>query len=194
MIHSLPLAPGRWSVDHNHSSVGFSIRHLGVSKVRGRFNTFDVDVVIGETLDDTWISAAIDVASIDTGNPDRDAHLLSAELLDVQRRPQILYRSVHVTSDGSHYRLEGALTFGLITRPVNLDVEFGGIEPFPNGPRHAGFEANGQIRRKDFDVDLPLPTGVSAIALGDTVKIEIDLQLLEPLANSSELGETVLAG
>ena len=177
---TLPLAAGRWAVDPAHSSVGFSVRHLGVSKVRGRFNTFDVDVVIGATLDDTSLTATIDVASIDTGNADRDAHVLSADIVDVERRPTIRFRSTRVVDAGDHYDVEGDLTIGEITKPVTLAVELGGLEEFPGGPRHAGFEATTQIKRKDFDIDVALPPGVSAVALGDVIKIEIDLQLLEP--------------
>jgi len=84
---SLPLAPGRWAVDTNHSSIGFTIRHLGVSKVRGRFTRFEADVVIGDTLDTTTVNATIDVASIDTANADRDAHVLSPDIFDVAKRP-----------------------------------------------------------------------------------------------------------
>jgi polyisoprenoid-binding protein YceI len=177
---TLPLVPGRWAVDPAHSSVGFSVRHLGVSKVRGRFNAFDVDVVIGETLDDTSINASIDVASIDTGNADRDAHVLSADIVDVVRRPTIEFRSTRVADAGDHYAVDGALTIGEITHPVTLAVELGGVETFPGGPRHAGFEATTQIKRKDFDIDVALPPGVNAVVLGDVIKVEIDLQLLEP--------------
>ena len=177
---TLPLVPGRWPVDLAHSSVGFSVRHLGVSKVRGRFNSFDVDVVIGETLADTSLTATIDVASVDTGNADRDAHVLSADIVDVERRPTIGFRSTRVADAGDHYAVDGDLTIGDITRPVTLAVEFGGVETFPYGPRHAGFEATTQIKRKDFDIDVALPPGVSSVALGDVIKIEIDLQLLEP--------------
>jgi polyisoprenoid-binding protein YceI len=177
---TLPLVPGRWAVDPNHSSVGFTIRHLGVSKVRGRFNTFDVDVVIGETLADTSVTATIDVSSIDTGNADRDAHVLSPDILDVTRRPTIAFRSTEIADAGDHYEVVGDLTIGEITRPVSLEVEFGGLETFPGGPRHAGFEATAQFRRKDFDIDVALPAGVGSVALGDVVKIEIDVQLLEP--------------
>ena len=177
---TLPLVPGRWAVDPNHSSVGFSIRHLGVSKVRGRFNRFDVDVVIGHTLDDTSVTASIDVSSIDTGNADRDAHVLSPDIVDVARRPTIEFRSTRVTGAGERYDVDGELTIGGITRPVTLAVVLGGLETFPGGPRHAGFEATTQLRCKDFDIELALPPGVSGVTLGDVVKIEIDLQLLEP--------------
>jgi polyisoprenoid-binding protein YceI len=177
---ALPLTPGHWGVDLAHSSIGFTVRHLGVSKVRGRFNRFDLDVVVGDTLDDTSVTASIDVASLDTGNADRDAHVLSADIVDVARRPTIEYRSTCVAATADGYRVDGELTMGGITHPVGLAVEFGGVEAFPGGPRHAGFEATAQIRRTDFGIEVALPPGVSAVALGDVIKIEIDVQLLEP--------------
>lgn len=177
---SPPLAPGRWEVDTNHSSIGFSIRHLGVSKVRGRFTRFDAEVVIGETLDTTTITATVDVASIDTANANRDAHVLSPDLIDVTKRPTMTFRSTRVRGSGSEFQVDGDLTIGDVTRPITLAVELGGIENFPGGPRHAGFEATTEIRRKDFGIDIAMPPGVSAVALGDVVKVEIDLQLLEP--------------
>jgi polyisoprenoid-binding protein YceI len=177
---SLPLSPGRWEVDTNHSSIGFTVRHLGVSKVRGRFSRFEAEIVIGETLDTTTVTAAIDVASIDTANADRDAHVLSPGVIDVAKRPTMAFRSTRVVGAGSQYQVDGRLTIGEVTRPIVLAVEFGGIESFPGGPRHAGFEATTEIRRKDFGIDVVLPPGVSAVMLGDVVKIELDLQLLEP--------------
>src|SRR3954467_12435383 len=133
-IVSLPLAPGHWAVDTNHSSIGFSIRHLGVSKVRGRFTRFEADVVIGETLDTTTVHATIDVASIDTANADRDAHVLSPDIFDVAKRPTMGFRSTRIAGAGSEYQIDGDLTIGDITRPIVLAVELGGIEDFPGGP------------------------------------------------------------
>src|ERR1700737_116324 len=177
---ALPLAPGRWAVDTNHSAIGFSIRHLGVSKGRGRFTRFDAEVVIGETLDTTTVSATVDMASIDTANTDRDAHVLSPDIIDVAKRPTMVFRSTRIAGAGSEYQVDGDLTIGDVTRPIVLAVELGGIEAFPGGPRHAGFEATTEIRRKDFGIDIALPAGVSVVALGDVVKVVLDLQLLEP--------------
>ena len=176
----LPLSPGQWALDGNHSSVGFTIRHLGVSKVRGRFQDFDVEVVVGPTLDTTSLVATIRTASIDTGNPDRDAHVRSADLLDVAQRPTMVFRSTSIGESRDGWLLDGDLTIGDITRPQRFQLEFGGVEPFPGGARHAGFEATGELRRKDFGIDLAMPPGVSAVALGDVVKIELDIQLIEP--------------
>jgi polyisoprenoid-binding protein YceI len=179
-IPSLPLAPGRWALDPAHSSVGFTIRHLGVSKVRGQFRRFDVDVTVGDTAEATTVTARIDVASLDTGNPDRDAHVLSPDIVDVARRPTLEFRSTGISGTGSAWRLDGELTIGTVTRAVSLDVELGGIEPFVDGRRHAGFEARTEIRRSDFGIDVALPPGIGAVALGDVVKVELDLQLVEP--------------
>jgi polyisoprenoid-binding protein YceI len=178
---TLPLAPGPWALDPNHSSVGFTIRHLGVSKVRGRFLRFDTDVVVGETPETSSVTATIDVASLDTGNADRDAHVLSPDLLDVSLRPTMVFRSTAIRGDGDDWVVDGELTIGEVTQPVTLAVELGGLQEFPGGgPRHAGFEASTQIRRGDFGIDLGLPPGVGGAMLGEVVKIELDLQLLEP--------------
>ncbi len=151
-----------------------------MSKVRGRFTRFAADVVVGETLGTTSVTATVDVASIDTANSDRDAHVLSPDIIDVARRPTLVFRSTRIRGAGSEYQVDGDLTIGDVTRPVVLAVELGGIETFPGGPRHAGFEAATEIRRKDFGIDIAMPPGVNVVALGDVVKIEIDLQLLEP--------------
>lgn len=179
----LPLTPGHWALDPDHSTVGFTIRHLGVSKVRGRFTRFTADVVVGATPDTTSVTATIDTASLDTGNAVRDAHVLAPDILDVARRPTLVFRSTGIRGTGATYRLAGDLTIGGISRPVVLAVELGGVEPFFDGTRHAGFEASTEIRRKDFGIDLALPPGVTSAVLGDVVTVELDLQLLEPGAD-----------
>ncbi len=120
------------------------------------------------------------MASIDTGNADRDAHARTADLLDVAQRPTMTFRSNRIVGTGTEWTVDGDLTLGDVTKPFQLAVDFGGVETFPGGPRHAGFEATGELRRKEFGIDLAMPPGVSAVALGDVVKIELDIQLLEP--------------
>jgi polyisoprenoid-binding protein YceI len=177
---ALPLAPGRWGLDPFHSSVGFTIRHLGVSKVRGRFAAFDASILVGADLASTLVEATIDLASIDTGNSDRDAHVRAPDMLDVARRPTMTFRSTSIRGDRDEYVLTGDLSIGDVTKPISLDVEFGGLQEFPGGPRHAGFEARGEFRRSDFGLDLSLPPGVGSVMLSDVVKVELDIQLLEP--------------
>ena len=179
----LPLIPGRWALDPAHSAVGFTIRHRGVSKVRGQFLAVTAELVVGPTVAESSLTATVDLASIDTGNADRDAHVRSADLLDVERRPTMAFRSTTIAEARGGWTVVGDLTIGEITRPFELAVELGGIEDFPGSPRHAGFEATGELRRKDFGIDIALPPGVNVVALGDVVKIELDVQLLEPAAS-----------
>ena len=175
--NTLPLAAGRWALDPFHSEVGFSIRHLGISKVRGTFADLGAELLVGDSLDTTSLSASIGIASIDTGNSDRDAHVLSPELLDVASRPTMEFRSTNIEADGDAWRVEGLVTLGSVTRPMTFVAELGGLETYPiDGSRHAGFEATGEISRKDLGVDF----GALDAALGDKVKFQIDLQLVEP--------------
>ena len=172
----LPLAQGTWALDTNHTSVTFSVRHLGVAKVRGRFNDVTAELVVGATLEDSSVAATIAMESIDTGNPDRDGHVLSSELLDVEKRPTMSYRSTAVRAAGTAWEVDGDLTIGDVTGPLTLTVELGGVESFFDGSRHAGFEATGEIRRKDFGLGF----GALGAMLGDVVKIELDLEFIEP--------------
>lgn len=174
---ALPLDAGTWTIDPNHSAVNFTIRHLGVSKVRGQFAQFTADVNVGATLETTSVTASVDIASVDTGNADRDAHVLAPDMLDVSARPSLAFRSTSISGEGDEWQLGGELTIGDVTAPVTLDVELGGVATFPgDGRRHAGFEATGQIRRQDFGLMPSIPGAM----LGDVIKIELDLQLVEP--------------
>jgi polyisoprenoid-binding protein YceI len=174
---TLPLRAGGWALDTQHANISFAIRHLGVAKVRGRFTEFEVDVQVGASLADTSVTATIDLASIDTGNADRDAHVRSADLIDVAQRPTMTFRSTEITGAGRDWTVAGEVTIGDVTRPLVLEVELGGIEDFPlGGPRHAGFEARGELHRTDFGI----APGMPAAVLGDVVRFELDLELLEP--------------
>lgn len=174
---TLPLAPGRWTLDAAHSTVGFAIRHLGISKVRGVFHGVDVDVEVGETLQTTSVSATIDLATVDTGNTDRDAHVRAPDLLDVATRPTMRFTSTGIVETDGGWRLDGDLAIGEVTRPVSLALEFGGLEVYPiDGSTHAGFEATGAIDRHDFGIDF----GMLDAALGRKVQVALDVQLQEP--------------
>jgi polyisoprenoid-binding protein YceI/ketosteroid isomerase-like protein len=173
----LPLAAGRWAIDFTHASVGFTVRHLGVSKVRGRFNVFEADVVVGDDLAGSSLTASVALDSIDTGNGDRDASVLSPDILDVARRPTLTFRSATISAlGGERYAIAGDVTIADVTRPLTLRAEFGGIETSIDGTRHAGFEAVGELRRKDFGIGTSIPGGF----LGEVVTIELDVQLIEP--------------
>ncbi|WP_306334776.1 YceI family protein [Streptomyces sp. KL118A] len=174
---ALPLAAGVWEIEPFHSAVNFSIRHLGISKVRGRFADVRAELVVGERAEDSSVTATIALASIDTGNKDRDAHVVASDLLDVEKRPTMTFRSTRIAGADEEWVMEGALTIGEVSRPVTLAVEFGGVEGFPGQERrHAGFEATGEIRRSDFGLDF------APGLLGEVVKIQLDMQFLEPVA------------
>lgn len=177
----LPLAPGRWVLDDVHSSVVFSIRHLGLSKVRGRFARFDATLEVGETLDDVRIDATIDMASVDTNNPDRDQHLRSTDFFGVENHPTMDFRSTGVSGSGADWILEGELTINGITKLVELEVEFNGTEVYRDDEVHAGFTAEGELRRNDFGIDFGIiPLGGEKLALSDKVRWELDLQFVAP--------------
>jgi polyisoprenoid-binding protein YceI len=172
---ALPLAAGNWALDPLHSAVNFTIRHLGIAKVRGRFTSVRAELYVGGTAEEIQVSATVDLASVDTGNPDRDAHVRASDLLDVEKRPTMTYRSTRVWGEDEDWTMEGELTIGDVTRPVTLAVEFGGLVDVPiDGSRHAGFEATGEIRRSDFGLDF------APGLLSDVVKIQLDMQFVEP--------------
>ncbi|MEU9999318.1 YceI family protein [Streptomyces sp. NPDC050848] len=172
---ALPLTAGNWAFDPLHSAVGFTIRHLGISKVRGRFNDLSAELVVGESLADSSITATVALASIDTGNADRDAHVRAADLLDVEKRPTMTFRSTRIGGAGEEWTLEGDLTIGDVTRPITFDVEFGGVVDVPvDGSRHAGFDATGEFRRSDFGLDF------APGFLGDVIKVSLEVQFVEP--------------
>lgn len=181
----LPLEQGVWTLDVPHSSIVFSIRHLGLSKVRGRFGNFDATLSVGPSLDDVQIEATIDVASVDTNHADRDAHLRSTDFFAVDAHPTIHFTSTRLVADGRDYTMLGEPTINGATHPIELPVEFNGIEAV-NDERHAGFSADGELRRSAYGIDFGiLPLGADKLALADVVKFELDLQFVEPTAHGT---------
>ncbi len=172
------LATGAWTLDPAHSSVNFTVRHLGISKVRGRFNKFDTSFVV-DAAGTATIEATIYLDSFDTGNEQRDGHVRSADLLDVEKRPTLHFKVLEPVQVAEEFEVTGEVTLGSVTKPVTLDVEWGGVqENQGDGKRRAGFSATGTIKRSDFDVAAALPTAM----LSDKIAIELDIQLVEPQA------------
>ncbi|GAB2641577.1 YceI family protein [Nocardia goodfellowii] len=169
------LKPGAWALDTAHSTVSFTIRHLGISKVRGGFTKFETEFVVDESGAAT-LGATIYLDSFDTGNADRDAHVRNADFLDVENRPTLTFRALGPVQIAENFTVEGEATLGQITQPVTLEVEWGGVQDFPQaGERHAGFSATGSIKRTDFGVGGHMPG-----MLSDKVQIELDIELIEP--------------
>ncbi|ADP78975.1 YceI family protein [Pseudofrankia inefficax] len=178
---ALPLSAGVWPIDPAHSGVYFQVRHLGLTNVRGRFDLFNGTLTIGETLADVAIDATIDMASVNTNQPDRDAHLRSTDFFDVEHHPTMYYRSLSVTESEDGYQVDGELTINGTTQPVTLTVEFNGVDVHPaDGRTRAGFAATTEIRRSDYGIDFNMPLGAGKLALSDKIKIDLDLQFIAP--------------
>ncbi len=180
---TLPLQPGHWVVDLAHSGVHFQVKHLGLANVRGRFDAFDAEVLVGSTLEDVSVTASVDLTSINTNQPDRDAHLRSTDFFAAERQPRMTFRSsaVEPGEDGASYELRGELEINGVTRPVTFDVEFNGTQVHPGDQQQrAGFSATGQIDRRDFGVDFNLPLGAGQVVVGNKVKVELDIELIAP--------------
>jgi polyisoprenoid-binding protein YceI len=168
------LKPGIWTVDASHSEVGFSARHLMVSKVRGQFKDFAAVVTIAQPFEQSTVEATVQLASIDTNSADRDAHLTSADFFDVENNPTMVFKSTSVSDSA----LEGLLTIKGVTKPVTFDLDFGGVSADPWGGTRAGFEATTEINRKDFDLSWNVAIEGGGVLVGEKVKIALDIELL----------------
>jgi polyisoprenoid-binding protein YceI len=177
---TVPLTPGHWTLDPYHSAVNFTVRHLGLSNVRGRFARFDAALEVGSDLASTHLAAEVDLSSVETGNADRDTHLRSSDFFAVDEHPTMTFRATSIVGGREDYELTGELTIAGVTKEVTLDVEFHGTEVFPaDQSTHAGFTATGEIRRSDFGIDFGIVPG-EKLLLGDRVKVELDVQLIAP--------------
>jgi polyisoprenoid-binding protein YceI len=165
-----------WKIDPTHSEVGFKVRHMMISTVKGHFEGFDVSVESNsDDFSDAEISVSIDIDSINTKNEDRDNHLKSADFFNVEEFPKMTFRST--SFHGS--TLKGELSIKNITKEVELNVEFNGSAIDPYGQTKAGFEITGEINRQDFDLTWSAVTEAGKIVVGDTVKLTIDAQLVK---------------
>ncbi|MFY1621087.1 YceI family protein [Micromonospora sp. WMMD736] len=172
------MAAGTWAIDPVHSSVAFSVRHLMVSKVRGTFDTFSGAITVAE--DGTAeVSAEVAVASINTGNEQRDAHVRSADFFEAERYPTATFRSTGVRANGDDYLLDGDFTLHGVTRPISLELEFNGVNPGMGHGEVAGFEASVVLNRKDFGIDIDLPLETGGAVVGDKVTITLEIEALK---------------
>ena len=169
------LTPGTWAVDPAHSDVAFVARHLMVTKVRGRFTDVSGTVTVADDFAASTVSAAAAVASVDTGNADRDAHLRSADFFDAETYPEITFVSTAVTPDS----LTGDLTIKGVTKPVTFDLDFGGVATDPWGNTKAAFEARTDVSRKDWGLTWNAALEGGGVLVSDKVTISLDIQLVK---------------
>ena len=172
-------SPGTWLIDPAHSTVSFSIRHLMLSKVRGRFNSFQGTIEVAVPPEESRVEATIDVASLDTADPGRDAHVKSAEFLDVEQYPTITF-TAHgpIRTEGTGFTLTGDLTVHGITKPVTLDAEYHGVATHDFLGTRMGVSATGVINRDDFGVIYNAALETGGFVLGKELHLEIEMEAI----------------
>jgi polyisoprenoid-binding protein YceI len=167
---------GTWDIDPVHSDVSFSVRHMMVSKVRGRFGSFSGEIVTGEDITGSSVTATIDATSIDTNNEQRDNHIRSADFFDVANHPTWTFTSTGVRAEDGELFLDGDLTIKGVTRPVTLTLAVEGFGPDAFGGTRAGFSATTTINRNDFGVDIAMPLDGGGVVVGDKVTINLEIE------------------
>ena len=172
------LTPGTWNVDTSHSVVGFSARHLMISKVRGRFTAFSGTVTIAEDPLQSTVEANVDLSSVTTGDDQRDAHLKSADFFDIENHPHMTFRSTGLKADGEDFIMTGDLAVAGTTRTVDFELEFDGVEKDPWGGTRAGFTASTEISRKDWEMTWNVALETGGVLVGDKVKIDIEIEAI----------------
>lgn len=167
---------GTWTIDPAHSEVTFSVRHLAISKVKGKFETFDATVVTGETLEQSSVEATVEIASVNTGQEGRDGHLRTGDFFAANEFPTMTFRSTAIRPQNDHVLIDGDLTLRGVTKPVTFTGEFGGITVDGYGQTKAGGEATAKIDRTDFGVNWNTAVDAGGFMLGNDVTITLELQ------------------
>jgi len=171
-------ATSTWAIDKAHSTVEFAVKHLVITTVKGHFRDFEGTIHLDEAQpENSSVTASIDVASIDTNVPDRDAHLRSDDFFNAEQYPKITFKSKRVQLvDGTHAKVYGDLTIRDVTREVVLDTEYEGQIDDPWGNRRAAFSATTEISRKEFNVRWNQMIETGGAVVGDAVKVAIHVE------------------
>ena len=177
---ALPQVPGylagTWTIDASHSEVSFTVRHMAVSKVRGRLGSVSGEIVTAEDPANSKVLAEVDVTSITTFNEQRDAHVKSGDFFEVETHPTARFTSTALRHDGDDFLLDGDLTLKGVTRPVTLALEVSGFGPDAYGGTRVGFSAKGQINRRDFGVEFDARLDNGGLVVSDKVDLELDIE------------------
>ena len=176
-LTSIPgYTAGTWTIDPVHSEVGFTVRHMMVSKVRGRFTSFSGKIVTAADPLDSSVTTEIALDSIITGQEQRDAHIRSADFFDVENHPTMTYRSTGVRRHGDGYVVDGQLTLKGVTKDVPLALELNGFGPDAFGGTRAGFTATAEINRRDFGVNWNGAIEGGGVVVSDKVTIQLEIE------------------
>lgn len=183
----------KWSIDPTHSEIIFKVKHLMITTVTGHFKQYDLEV---ETESDDFHSAkkiefSADINSIDTGNEQRNAHLRSSDFFNVEKNPKLHFSGTKYEVKGDEAKLHGDLTIGGITKPLTLNVEFGGVVKDPWGGERAGFSIKGKLSRKDFGMVYNAALEAGGVVVGDEVKINAEVELVKQVNKEEEKKATL---
>jgi len=181
------MTQNKWNIDLAHSGVSFSIRHMVVSKVRGRFAKFSGAVLFDEDdITRSTVEATIEASSIDTGVEQRDAHLRSPDFFDAEKYPELRFRSTRIDRQADdRYSVVGELTIRDVTREIALDVEFGGRARDPWGNERVGFVGKATLDRKDFGLRWNQALEAGGVLVGDRVDIELEIEGVRAAAQNA---------
>jgi polyisoprenoid-binding protein YceI len=169
---------GTWSLDPAHTNIGFVVRHLMVSKVRGHFEKYNATIVTAPNPADSHAEVEVDLSSIVTGNDQRDGHLRSSDFFDVETSPTMTFRSTGIRADGEDFLVDGDLTIRGVTKPITLKVEIGGFGPDNYGGTRSGFSATAEINRHDFGVSWNAAIEGGGVVVSDKVTINIEAEAI----------------
>lgn len=174
-----------WQIDYSHSSINFTARHMMISKVRGRFESWEGSVKLNlENPAETAVTVTVDLSSVNTRDQQRDAHLVSPDFFNVAEHPTMTFQSTRVEKiDADTAKLIGDLTIRGITHEVVLDVEYAGEAKSPWGTTSAGFSASGSLNRKDWDLNWNQALETGGVLVGEKINIEIELELVKQPEN-----------
>ena len=168
----------KWSIDPTHSSIGFVVKHMMFTNVRGNFEKYDAKITSNEAdFSDATIEFSADIDSINTNNADRDKHLKSADFFDVEKNPKLTFKASSFTQTGDNYEIAGDLSMHGVTKFVKFPAEFSGMMTDPWGNTKAGLNISGKINRKDWGLNWNSALETGGILVSEDVKLEIELQL-----------------
>ena len=168
-----------WQLDPTHSELGFKVKHLMITNIKGEFRNFSAEID-GEDFSKAAISAMIDTSSIFTNEDNRDAHLKNADFFDIDNHKEMTFKGSSLTKiDDENFELTGMLSIKGISKEIKLGVEYGGTSKDPWGNEKMGFSINGKINRSDYGLNFNAPLETGGFLLGEEVKISADLQFVK---------------
>lgn len=170
------LTPGTWNIDKAHSTIGFMARHLMITKVRGRFTDFSGSIIVADDPLKSSVEATVQVASVSTGDANRDGHLKTGDFFDLEKYPTMSFVSTAITAKGGDYALTGNLTVKDVTKRVTFDLEFDGVSPDPWGGTRTSFTATTDINRSDWGVEFNMVLETGGVVISDKIQLTLDVQ------------------